>query len=131
MYLAYNLITGKQFGKPDLSSIPEWVFTLYNISHSLFVAFGVIILLYAILRKFPWYALAWPIAIVMDLFTHTRDFLPTPFLWPVSSWRFDGISWGSRWFIIANYAAIAVAFIVIYAAKKRRERAKPITPPSP
>ncbi len=133
VYFIYNLIAGNKFGKPSLETIPDWVFTLYNVSHSIFVAFAAIAILYALLRKFPWYALAWPIAVFMDLLTHTREFLPTPFLWPVSDWRFPGISWGSKAFLLINYAAIALAFVAIYLSRKkvrRKAQDKALTPPS-
>jgi hypothetical protein len=119
IYAVYKLTTGGKFGKPVLAEIPDWTFTLYNISHSLFVAGAAILLVYALLRKFPLYMLAWPIAVVMDLLTHTRNYLPTPFLWPVSDYTFAGISWASRWFIVINYALIALLMTLILYKRKR------------
>lgn len=122
IYLIYRLVTTRGFGRPILDEIPNWVFILYNISHSIFVAFFVILLLSIILKKVPVYTFAWPIAIVMDLFTHRRDFLPTPFLWPISEWKFDGFSWGNRTFLVVNYVLMATCLIIIYVRRKRRMR---------
>ena len=119
IYAIYKIIITGTFGKPILSEIPNWVFMLYNISHSLFVAFGCIAIVWLILRKFPIYMLAWPIAITIDFLTHTREFLPTPFLWPVSEWRFPGIKWSSAWFMILNYALIAIFLTIIIIKKKK------------
>ncbi len=120
IYLFYRLFTGLRFGRPHLDTIPAWVFTLYNISHSIFVAAAVIAVVWVILKRLPIYMLAWPIAILMDVLTHTREFLPTPFLWPFSDWRFPGISWGNRTFMIVNYCLILLSLLVILALQKRK-----------
>lgn len=120
IYAVYRLATGVGLGRPILSEIPVWVLILYDISHSIFVAFGVIVIAAIALRRLPLYMLAWPMAIAMDVFTHTRGFLPTPFLWPVSDWAFPGISWATRWMFITNWALIAVAMTLIMLWHRRR-----------
>jgi len=120
IYAFYNVFTGGPFGKPVLELVPDWTFTLYNISHSLVVALCVILIVFIILRRVPVYMFAWPIAIVMDLLTHTREFLPTPFLWPISDWKFPGISWGTWQFIAINYFLIAIAMTAIILYKRKR-----------
>ena len=115
LYLFYRIIMG-QFGSgpPVVENIPTWFFTLYGISHSLIVFAFVCLMIYIISKKIPVYIYAWPIAILMDTLTHTREYLPTPFLWPISGWHFPGISWGSGWFMILNYALIACSLAYIY-----------------
>ena len=120
IYSVYRFIFQGNFGKPVLSEIPSWAYTLYNMSHSLVVSFGIIILTTIFLRRIPIYMLAWPLAIVMDLFTHTRDFLPTPFLWPVSDWKFPGISWGNKWFFAINYFLITVMMVIILKGRRKK-----------
>lgn len=122
IYMVYSLFKFESFGKPALEKIPDWVFTLYNISHSLIIAITAILIVLLVMKKFPVYMLAWPLSIVTDVFTHTREFLPTPFLWPISVWKFPGISWGNGWFMIANYIAItlSLAYIILKKKKKRR-----------
>ena len=120
IYMIYRIATFENIGQFSIEHIPDWVYTLYNISHSLFVAFAAIFAVYLIRKKLPVYMLAWPAAIVMDLFTHSREFLPTPFLWPISAWRFPGISWGNGYFMIGNYIAIALCFAYIFLIKKKK-----------
>jgi len=122
IYMIYRLIMFEGFGRPMLNGIPNWVFMLYNISHSLFVASTAILIGYIILRKFPIYMLAWPMSIIIDTLTHTREFLPTPFLWPISEWHFPGISWGDKYFMIVNYTLItlSIAYIIFRMKKKRK-----------
>jgi len=121
IYAIYRLFITGTMGKPILSEIPDWVFVLYNISHSFIVATIVILIVFIRLKRVPIYILAWPIAIIIDLLTHTRDFLPTPFLWPLSSWTFPGISWGTWQFLTINYILIAVCLgWIIYRKIQRR-----------
>lgn len=118
IFFFYNLFNGGfVLRNPVIENLPSWIFLLYDISHSLVVAFVVIGLIYFIFKKFYVYMLAWPLAIVFDLFTHTRDFLPTPFLWPLSDWKFDGISWAEPWFMILNWGLIIIFFVYIYIRK--------------
>ncbi len=124
IYTIYRMWMGGEFSKPILSIVPDWVFTLYNISHSLFVAAAAILIVSLILRRIPMCMLAWPAMIVLDVFTHTRDFLPTPFLWPISEWRFPGISWGTWQFMVINYSVIAICLFAIIVYRKRRSSDK-------
>lgn len=119
VYAVYRLVTGGKFGKPILSEMPDWAFTLYNISHSLIVAGTIILLIFILLRRVPIYIFAWPIAITLDILTHTKDYLPTPFLWPISKWSLNGISWGTWQFMVINYSLIVLLLIIIFYRKRK------------
>ncbi len=120
VYLFYNLFTkGFNFGPPVVDNIPNWVFILYNISHSLIVASFFIIIFSFIFKKIVIYVLAWPLAILMDIMSHTRDFLPTPFLWPLSEWKFNGVSWANPTFMIINYILIISCLTYIFLKKRK------------
>lgn len=106
IFAIYNIMTKGHLGEPNVANIPDWTFRLYNISHSLIIALVVIGVVYIILKKMPWYMLAWPFHIIVDVPTHTRSFLPTPFLWPLSNWSFPGISWADWRFMFFNYILI-------------------------
>jgi len=124
IYLFYNLFNGGlKFNQPDLHVIPDWVFTLYGISHSLFLAGIIILIIYLIMRKVPPYIYAWPIAILMDIPTHSREFLPTPFLWPLSNWYFPGFSWGNYTFMIIDYVLI-ISLLIYISFKKNKDKIK-------
>ncbi|PIN74380.1 hypothetical protein COV20_00455 [Candidatus Woesearchaeota archaeon CG10_big_fil_rev_8_21_14_0_10_45_16] len=124
VYFFYRLIFQEGFGKPMLEKIPDWVYMLYNISHSLIVCTVVLTVVFLIYKKWIYEMLAWPLAIIVDVFTHTRDFLPTPFLWPLSTYVFDGISWGTRGFMITNYVLI-VSGLTIIIIKRLKNRPNP------
>ena len=123
VFLIFLIFTGSfSFGRPDLHmNPPDWVFTLYGISHSLIVFAIIFGAVYIFMKKAPIFMLAWPLHILIDIPTHSKDFLPTPFLWPVSSWRFPGISWGTPWFFF-GYWTILIFWLVILLAQKLRKK---------
>lgn len=93
---------------------------LYNFSHSLFVlatVLGLVVLVKFLIEKkmswrfLPLTMLGWPMHILMDIPTHSYKFYPTPFLWPISNWKFDGFSWGQWWFILLNYGSLVTVYI--------------------
>ena len=119
IYLFVRLFTkGFAFGKPDFTTLPDWIFTLYGLSHSLVICGAVFLVVYLAIRKIPIYMYAWPIAILMDIVTHTKEFLPTHFLYPISSWPFPGISWGNKWFMLVNWGLMIVILSYIVVKKK-------------
>jgi len=113
LYFLYNLIvnpTTIKMGKPDLSEIPSWVFSLYNVTHSLIIAMLFIFIAYIFKRDFCFSMLAWPFHIIIDFFTHSIEYFPTPILWPISNYRFDGIPWSNQYIMIGNIVCIFLVF---------------------
>lgn len=120
IYLFYSLFkNGLKFGKPAIASVPDWVFTLYGITHSLFVFAAVALICLIMFKHVPIYLWAWLLHILIDIPTHARDFLPTPFLWPFSSWHFPGISWSNPVILILNWGGI-----LFFASKILLEKIK-------
>ena len=123
IYLFYRLFTnGFKMGPPDLGRIPDWAFTLYGISHSLVIFSLVALIIYVIFKKIPTYLYAWPVHILIDIPTHSRSFLPTPFLWPVSDFKFPGIGWGSPFVFFTNYFLIILFLVYILVFEKRKSK---------
>ena len=113
-----NIISGNfQRGPPSLSSLPKWLFAAYNMTHSLIVFMAVFLAVFLITKHWYWPMLAWAIHILIDIPTHSTRFFPTPFLWPLSSYVFNGISWATPWFMLLNYISLLVVFVLIYLKK--------------
>ena len=125
IFLLYNRVTRTvdwSAGRPDISSFPDWIWMLYNISHSIFVWIALFGILWLIFRRPIWPVTAGFIAILMDIPTHSRDFLPTPFLWPFSDWTFPGFSWSNGWFMLFNYCLLAALYAYFFLIKPWREQ---------
>ncbi|MBI2650404.1 hypothetical protein HYX04_03755 [Candidatus Woesearchaeota archaeon] len=121
---AMNLFNGNfHSGPPAVDSLPEWLFAAYNMTHSL-VMFGVIfILVYLFTKKWFWPLTAWGIHILIDIPTHSFRYFPTPFLWPLSDYKFNGISWSNPWFMLLNYGSLMVVFILIAYNRSKGKKA--------
>ena len=91
----------------------------YQISHSIVVFAGVFLLSWIIMQRLPIVLLGWALHIAIDIFSHAATFYPTPFLWPISDWKFlYGISWADPRYMIINYAAMLVCFWLVFLRKK-------------
>jgi len=65
-----------------------------------------------------WEMTGWFIHVLMDIPTHSGMLYPTLFLWPLSDWYYDGNSWGTLWFMIANYSCLLTVFMLLRLARK-------------
>jgi hypothetical protein len=97
----------------------SWAFNLikylYPLSHSLIIFAVIFFLVRLILGRYVWEMLGWGFHIIIDIFTHSASFFPTPFLYPVSNFKFVyGVAWSAPWFMIVNYGAMLVAFYLIF-----------------
>ena len=111
-HFVYSLATlGFKFGKPNINSIPSYIYTLYNLTHSFIIFSLSIILAYILFKKYAIFLLPWGIHILIDIPSHSKAFFPTPFLWPISNFTINGISWGTPWFMITNYSLLLLFFI--------------------
>ena len=118
IYFIYSIFftSSPIMGRPTRSEIPEWVYSLYDISHSLVIASIFIFIAYKINKEFAFPMLAWPAHIILDFFTHSIEFFPTPILWPISDFKFDGIPWSNPIVFFAN--VICIFFLFVYRRKK-------------
>ncbi|MDP3794887.1 MAG: hypothetical protein Q8R13_03100 [bacterium] len=113
---------------PDGQPIFALTSVLYSLSHSA-VVFGAVFAAVVLVRRayrfrkgaraqLPWEMLAWALHIVIDIPTHTYRFYPTPFLWPLSGWRFSGFSWAAPWFLALNYSALVLVYFLLFRKKR-------------
>ena len=107
-----------KLGKPALHEIPDWVFSLYDVTHSLLIAVFFILLIYFLINKnFAFAMVAWPLHILLDFPFHTADFFPTPILWPIIEVKFNGIAWSEPYIWISNISGIIILYIYRYNSK--------------
>jgi len=109
-------------GAPDPSSIPAYVHTLYDITHSL-VTFAAVFLVVWMIRKKPLLPmLSWAFHIAVDIFTHAGDFFPTPYLWPFPHPFVNGVPWSNPYIWFPNVALLAVFYLAWFLARKRKRK---------
>jgi len=120
VYFVYRIISGSfflKFGKPAIEDIPVWVVSLYDFSHSLVVALIFIGIVFLFKKEFCFPMLAWPFHIILDFFTHSVQYFPTPIFWPISAYRFDGIPWSHPNIFFTNILCI----IMLYLYRNRKK----------
>ena len=109
-------------GDPKTTVVPLARLTaiLYQFTHSA-VVFTIFFLLVWLLRRRrpPLEIFGWLFHIFIDIPTHSYRFYPTPFLWPISSWKLNGFSWAEPWFLLPNYAAILIVYLLLRARRRR------------
>ncbi len=101
------------------ASVAVWSHHLHCIFHSGLIAACVSIALWAATRRFWLPLLGWWSHILIDVFAHASDFYPSPVLYPLSYWGFDGIAWNTPWFMLGNYSALLG--IGVFLLLKRRD----------
>ncbi len=113
-------LAGKISGPPPLSTIPNYVFYAYDLTHSLLIWAALFGLVWSIRKHPPWLLLAWALHILCDIPTHSLHYFPTPYLFPIPAPRVEGISWATLRFMAANYSALLVAYagMWLYMRKK-------------
>jgi len=104
---------------PNPLTIPDYVYAVYNISHSLIIFSLIFLTLWIIFRRPIWEFSAWGLHILFDIPTHSTAFFPTPFLWPVSDLQVNGHSWGDPIIFIPNVLLLATLYLWFYFIKPR------------
>lgn len=127
------------FGIPLILSIPNMIKNgvnifahshhdlspvLYQYSHSIVIWALVFILVWIIFKRPAFFLFGWALHILIDIPSHAGNFYPTPFLFPISDYKFlHGISWANKWYMIINYSALLVVFLgmLIYEYKTKKK----------
>ncbi len=96
---------------------------LYQYSHSLIIFAVIFLIVWAIRKRPPWVLLGWAFHILIDIPSHSLAFFPTPFLFPLSSYRFPyGIAWSNMLFMIINYSSLLIVWGSIFIKKYFRPK---------
>ena len=65
--------------------------------------------------------LGWWLHIVIDVFTHSAEFFPSPVLYPLTYWGFDGWAWNQPAALMLNYIALAGVWGLLVRARIRNQ----------
>jgi hypothetical protein len=109
-------------GGHPADSIPQYIYSIYNVTHSLLIFVAVFFLIFLIRKKPFWLLGAWGLHILVDIPSHSFDFFPTPFLWPVSNFKVNGIHWGDPIIFVPNLIILAALYGWLYLFKKNNKK---------
>ena len=105
--------------------LPAWVVTLSQQLHCLFhsalVATVISGLVYVVRHQFWLSLLGWWSHIIIDVFTHSADFYPSPVFYPLTSRGFDGLAWNTPWFTALNYVSLTSVGIWLFVTRRNTE----------
>lgn len=94
---------------------------LYQYSHSIVIWSLVFSLVWVIAKKPRLELLGWLLHILIDIPSHSASFYPTPFLFPISNYKFmHGISWSNTWYMIINYGLLLVLTFYFFHKNKKK-----------
>lgn len=119
----YGLIIGTGFVYSRSTIATGLAPTLYQYSHSLVIWFVIFCLIAIIYKRPRWELLGWALHILIDIPSHAGGFYLTPFLFPISDYRFThGISWAHPVFMIINYSALLIVWggLLLYKFKYKK-----------
>jgi hypothetical protein len=92
---------------------------LYQYSHSLVLWAVVFLVVWAIYKRPRYELLGWALHILIDIPSHGNGFYLTPFLFPVSEYRFThGIPWSNLYYMIINYSLLLISSLYLFKKKK-------------
>lgn len=132
IYMVWNRLSGAAlvFPRPGVTDLEpasataqrifDFTPQLYQLSHSLFVFAFVFALIVLVFKRKPWAMGGWLIHIILDIPTHDYKFYATPFLWPISNYRFDGFSWGQSWFLILDFSLLIVVYGYFWLTRPKK-----------
>ncbi len=100
------------------------------IMHSAITTAAAALLLWLVLRTLWIALLGWWSHVVIDVFTHSAAFYPSPVLYPFTQQGFDGIAWNTPWFMLLNYTLLAAVWgwlsWTLWRARSRPRGAAPV-----
>jgi len=110
IFLGVNNMPDLEHGHPNISDFPTYAQNFYNATHSLVIFIMVFAVVWLFRKKPYWLLLAWSLHIIIDIPTHSLKLFPTPFLWPVSDLKIDGIPWDNSMILIPDIILLIVFY---------------------
>ncbi len=96
---------------------------LYQFSHSLVIWVFVFLSVWFFSKRPRYELLGWALHILIDIPSHALAFYPTPFLFPISEYRFPyGVQWSNMWYMIINYTLLLTVWGGILISKIRNKK---------
>lgn len=121
--IAFGPFLATQFFRSEWTPFPSYVYSSYNVTHSLVVWAAAVAGLWLFRGRFPWVLGAWGLHVVCDIPLHELAFFPTPYLWPLPTPLINGVRWAQPAIMLPNYVALALTYTFLIAVRYRRQKA--------
>ena len=109
------------FGPHIAGALPGYVYEAYSVTHSL-VVFAFVYGIVRAIRGRPVREMrAWGLHVLMDIPFHSKAVFPTPFLWPLSDYSFDGVLWSTPVIFIPNIILLLCLYIRYYYVSNKED----------
>jgi hypothetical protein len=108
--LGFGNMPSLEHGHPNITDFPVYAQNFYNATHSLIIFIAIFAAIWIIRRRPYTLLLAWALHIVIDIPTHSFRLFPTPFLWPISDFKVDGIPWDNSIILIPNIILLVMLY---------------------
>ena len=108
---------GSEPATPQLLS--QLVDHLHCVMHSAIVAAAVTAVVAWKVRGLWFPLLGWWSHILIDVFTHSADYYPSPVFYPITQRGLDAVAWNTPTFMAFNYTALFGAAVWLYCARRR------------
>ncbi len=81
------------FRTNEWPTAPAWMYQCHHMSHSVLVVLVCAVIIRCATGRYPRWAAAWLLHILVDIPTHSQRYWAPQFLWPIASITVDGVSW--------------------------------------
>jgi hypothetical protein len=108
-------------GHPNITDYPMWAQILYNSTHSFALFTLTFLFIWMLVKKPIWLLCAWGLHIIIDIPTHSLALFPTPFLWPLSNFKIDGIDWHNPLILGTNILLLFAIYSLWFVKMKRHQ----------
>lgn len=99
-------------------------YSFYNVTHSIIIRAIVFSTLRLIYKKPVKATYARLLHILVDIPTHSLAFFATPFLWPLSNYKFDGIPRSNKMIFLPNVAILIILYTIYFRRKYKKKEKK-------
>jgi hypothetical protein len=104
------------FAKGVVTEYPKSIKIIYHSLHSIIVfvlIFIILLIIFGLNNVITYFiCLPWIFHILIDIFAHGKKYKGPEFLFPISKFKFKGLSYYSLHIIIINYLLLAILLII-------------------
>lgn len=122
IFLGLDNMPALNQGHPDITDFPRYAQNFYNASHSLIIFLLLFAIVWLVKSKAFLPLFAWGLHILIDIPTHSFELFPTPFLWPASDFKINGMKWDSPVILIVDFTLLITLYTFWFYRRKVKNK---------